>query len=186
MYLIFIFRMCTTDPLTLDKINLIRLIQEKHKSISYGKPKETTKMSKCWNHFNQIYVDNVKQDFIICYGCKSILVYKSVTGSGCMLSHVQSCQAKEQNSDLSNHQQKINHYYSSSSNQKKPVPKRVKDAITSTCVDFVIQDSRPFLLLEGNGFISLAKQLFNTSQHLSSANVQIEDLLPSSTTMSSL
>ena len=177
--------MCTNDPLKLVKKNLMRLIEEKHKSISYGKPKETMKMSKCWDHFSQIYVDNVKQDFVICDDCKSILVYKSITGSGCMLNHLQSCKVKEQNSGSSNHQQKINHYYNSSPNGKR-VPKRVKDAVTSACINFVIQDGRPFHLVEGNGFISLAKQLFNSGQHLPSANIQIEDLLPSSTTVGSL
>ncbi|CAF1603141.1 unnamed protein product, partial [Didymodactylos carnosus] len=133
--------MCTTDPLKLDKKNLTRLIQEKHKSISYGKPKETAKMSKCWNHFNQIYVDSVKQDFVVCDGCKSILVYKSTTGSGCMLSHLQSCQVKEQNPNSTSYQQKMNYYYSLSSNEKKSVPKRVKDAVTSACFQ-----SRVFLI----------------------------------------
>ena len=57
--------MCTTDRLKLVKKTLMQLIEEKHKLISYRKPKETMKMSKCWDHFSQIYVDNVKQDFVM-------------------------------------------------------------------------------------------------------------------------
>ncbi|CAF3700149.1 unnamed protein product [Rotaria sp. Silwood1] len=47
------------------------------------------------------------------------------------------------------------------------------------------QDGRPFELLKGSGFIRLAKQLFDTGRCLSSVTrIEIEDLLPDSTTVS--
>ena len=61
-----------------------------------------------------------------------------------MLSHLQSCRSQRTKFwFIYNHQQKINHYYNSSPNGKR-VPKRVKDAVTFACVNFVIQDGRPF------------------------------------------
>jgi hypothetical protein len=56
--------MSITDPVKLDRKELQRSVEEKHTSISYAKPKETTKMSKCWSKFSQIYVANVKQDIL--------------------------------------------------------------------------------------------------------------------------
>ena len=37
-----------------------KLIDEKDVTITYMKSKETTKISKCWSQFSQIYVSNVK------------------------------------------------------------------------------------------------------------------------------
>ncbi|CAF4289720.1 unnamed protein product [Rotaria socialis] len=77
----------------------------------------------------------------------------------------------------------MNHYYRSPSNDQNQIPKRIKDAITSSCVEFVAQDSQSFKLLEGSGFVRLAKQLFDTGSILSSTtNIEIEDLLPDPTT----
>lgn len=69
--------MCATNSIKFRKKDL-----EKHSSISYGKPNEITRTSNCWNQFSQIYVNNVKQDFVACDCCKSVLIYKSTTGSG--------------------------------------------------------------------------------------------------------
>ncbi|CAF1408076.1 unnamed protein product [Rotaria magnacalcarata] len=175
----------TTNLFPQNKTDIERLIEQNSTSISYEKPKETTRISKCWSNFSQIYVANIKQNFVICDDCKSILVYKSSTGSGCMLAHSRSCQSTKNKSDLPSQQRKINHYYKSPSNKQNQIPKRIKDAITSSCVEFVAQDSRSFKLLEGSGFVHLAKQLFDTGRLLSSTtNIEIEDLLPDPTTIS--
>ncbi|CAF1460760.1 unnamed protein product [Rotaria sordida] len=177
--------MSTANPTPFNKRDIERLIEEKNTSISYVKPKETQNMSKCWSQFSQIYIANIKQDFIICDSCKSILVYKSSTGSGCMISHSRSCQTKEKHSDSSDQQRKINHYYKLTSSGKNNVPKRIKNGITSACVEFVVQDGRAFHLLEGSGFVRLAKQLFNAGKLMSSTTtIEIEDLLPDPTTIS--
>ena len=168
-----------------NKKDIERLIEEKDSSISYAKPKETTNIFKCWSQFSQIYVSNIKQDFIICDYCKSVLVYKSSTGSGCMISHSRSCSSKENQSDLPDRQRKINHYYKSTSNERQRVPKKIKNDITLSCVEFVVQDGRAFQLLQGPGFIRLAKQLFESGRYMSSStDIQIEDLLPDPTTVS--
>ncbi len=176
--------MSCTNTTRLNKKDIEALVEQKNASISYAKPKETNMMSKYWSQFSQIYVNNLKQDFIICDNCKSILVYKSSTGSGCMQVHYRSCQSNKEKFNSVGHQQKINHYYKS--NEKK-VPKQIKNAITSSYVEFVVQDGRAFRLGQGEGFISLAKQLFNAGTIMSSSSdVAIEELLPDPTTVSNI
>ena len=130
-------------------------------------------------------VSNIKQDFIICDYCKSVLVYKSSTRSSCMISHSRSCSSKENQSDLPDQQRKINHYYKSTSNERKRVPKKIKNDIILSCVEFVVQDGRAFQLLQGPGLIRLTKQLFESGRYMSSStDIQIEDLLRDPTTVS--
>ncbi len=57
--------MCTTSSFQLHKGDIERRIEEKDASISYAKPKEANHMSKYWSQFSQIYVTDIKQDFII-------------------------------------------------------------------------------------------------------------------------
>ena len=169
----------------LNKKDIEALVEQKNASISCAKPKETNTMSKYWSQFSQIYVNNLKQGFIICDNCKSILVYKSSTGSGCMQVHYRSCQSKREKFNSVSHQQKISHYYKS--NREKKVSKQVKNAITSSYVEFVVQDGRAFRLGQGEGFISLAKQLFNAGRIVSSpSDAAIEELLPDPTTVSNI
>ena len=176
--------MSTADSTGLPKKDIERLIREKSASISFGKPKETTKRSKYWSKFSLVYVNDVKQDFISCDGCKSVLVYKSSTGSGCMLTHAHYCESKGE-TDSSAQQRKIIHYVTATSEDRKKIPTRIKDAITSSCVAFVVSDGRPFHLLQGQGFIHLAKQIYDSGRLMAlSTNIDIEDLLPDPTTVS--
>lgn len=176
--------MSTADSTRLQKKDIERLIQEKSASITFAKPKENAKTSKYWSKFSLIYVADVKQDFIACDGCKSVLVYKSSTGSGCMVTHSRYCQSKGE-TDSSAQQRKIIHYVTSNSEGTKKIPKRIKDAITSSCIAFVVNDGRPFHLLQGHGFLHLAKQIYDSGRLMSSStNIDIEELLPDPTTVS--
>jgi hypothetical protein len=177
----------STNSNQLDKKDIERLVSQNRTSISYTKPNESSKIkiSKYWNSFSQIYVSNVKQDFIVCDHCKTILVYKPSTGSGCMIHHLRSCQSKLKQANSSGEQQTINNYYKSTSNDKKQIPTGIKRAITTACTEFVAEDGRAFHLLQGSGFVRLAKQLFDSGQRLSSSiNISIEDLLPVPSTVS--
>ncbi|CAF2973046.1 unnamed protein product [Rotaria sp. Silwood2] len=175
--------MSITNKSQLNKKDIEVLVQQNDPSISYTKPEETSTMSNYWSEFSQIYVNNLKQNFIICDNCKSILVYKSSTGSGCMQVLSRSCQSKKENFNPVSHQQKINHYYKS--NGEKKIPKQVKNAMTSCYIEFVVQDGRAFRLGQDEGFISLAKQLFNAGRVMSSSShIAVEELLPDPTTVS--
>jgi GH24 family phage-related lysozyme (muramidase) len=169
-----------------NKRDLQQLILRKHPSITLLKPKEGTRTSKYWSQFTQIYLNNVRQDFIVCDICQSLLVYKSTTGSGCMLAHSRSCSKKETNRDPPTKQQQIDQFYASSS-KNKCVPARIKDTITDACVKFVVQDGRPFHLVEGSGFLQLAKELFNAGRLMAtSTSISVEDLIPNPTTVSNV
>jgi hypothetical protein len=177
----------STNSIQLNKKDVERLVSQNGTSISYKKPNETNKVkiSKCWSNFSQICVSNVKQDFIVCDDCKTILVYKTSTGSGCMINHLRSCQSKLKQANSSSEQQTLNNYYNTVSNDKKQIPKRIKHAITTSFAEFVAQDGRAFQLVRGPGFVCLAKKLFESGQRLSSSiHVDIEDLLPNPTTVS--
>lgn len=121
---------------------------------------------------NQCWFINQQQDLVVCWH-----IHVLVESKRKILLHL-----------VNNQKSKINHYYKHSRlNDKTKVPKRVKDVITSACVECVVQDGRVFHLLKGSGFIRLAKELFNSGKLLSlSTNIQIEDLLPNPTTVSNL
>lgn len=181
----FIVSMFTALPSGhLSRKDIEQLVEQKDESISFIKPKETAKTSKYWSHFSQIYFKNDKQNFIVCDRCRSILVYKSSTGSGCMMAHSRACELKENGIDSSGQQSLIDTYYKSMSINKSTVPKRIKDAITAKCVEFVVQDGRPFHLFEGAGFHQLAKQLFDAGRLMaSSKNFEFSDLIPDPSTV---
>ena len=80
--------MCTTNnPVKFKRKDLKQLIQEKNTSGSHKKPKGSTKRSKYGSDCSQIYINDVKQDFIIYDSCQLILAYKVTTGYGCMSAH---------------------------------------------------------------------------------------------------
>ncbi|CAF1626294.1 unnamed protein product [Rotaria magnacalcarata] len=180
--------MCAAEanPVRLTKKDIEQLIEEKDtslsSSLSYSKPTQRNRKSKYWSKFSQIYVSNIKQDFIICDSCRTLLVCKSATGSGCMSIHSRACEGKDNELNLSNQQRKLNHYYNSTSTSKNVVPKAIKNAITQSCVEFVVEDGRTFHLLQCSGFVGLVKQLFDAGNLTpSSREVNIHDLLPDPT-----
>ncbi|CAF5097425.1 unnamed protein product [Rotaria magnacalcarata] len=75
--------------------------------------------------------------------------------------HSRACEGKDNELNLSNQQRKLNHYYNSTSTSKNVVPKAIKNAITQSCVEFVVEDGRTFHLLQCSGFVGLVKQLFD-------------------------
>ncbi|CAF2145163.1 unnamed protein product [Rotaria magnacalcarata] len=96
--------------------------------------------------------------------------------------HSRACEGKDNELNLSNQQRKLNHYYNSTSTSKNVVPKAIKNAITQSCVEFVVEDGRAFHLLQCSGFVGLAKQLFDAGNLTpSSREVNIHDLLPDPT-----
>lgn len=167
-----------------NKKEVEKLVEENSKSIKFGKPNKKTKASTSWSQFSRIYVDNVKQDYVICDTCKTVLIYKPETGSGCMLHRSRSCPSKHKDVDSPLQQVKLNQYYESTI-KRNIVPKHVKDILTTAIAEFVAQDGRAFQLIKGSGFIAFAAQLLNSGKLLSSsADVQIEDILPDPTTVS--
>jgi hypothetical protein len=111
----------------LSKKDIERLILANSSTISFDKPKEDSKLkiSKYWTDFSQVYVSNIKQNFIVCDNCKTVLIYKTTTGSGCMKNHVQSCKTKFNKTNSSGEQPKIHTYCKKIPIVKKTYQKRL-------------------------------------------------------------
>src|SRR5277367_4525425 len=78
----------------LSKENLLKLISIKDVSVTFSKENEKNHASKVWSNFSSIFVKNVKQDFVMCDSCMSLITYKSATGTGGMQKHIESCSEK--------------------------------------------------------------------------------------------
>jgi hypothetical protein len=54
------------------------LIDKKYSSLRIVKPTITPKSSAVWNSFNCIYVNDIKQEYVICNQFEDLFVYKFV------------------------------------------------------------------------------------------------------------
>jgi hypothetical protein len=79
---------------TLSKENLMKLISTKDISVTFLKQNDNDHTSKVWLYFSSIFVENVKQDYVMCDSCMSLIAYKSSTGTGGMQKHINSCPKK--------------------------------------------------------------------------------------------
>ncbi|CAF4247745.1 unnamed protein product, partial [Rotaria magnacalcarata] len=144
----------------------------------------TPKSSNVWNCFSHIYVNDVKQEHVICNKCRDLLIYKHSSGTHSLSKHIRHCQNTATKVSESDVQVNINQYYESSKN-KSCIPNRVKQEIKVACAEFVTLDCRSFNTISGNGFKNLAQKLFNAGRYLPiSREISIESLHPNPTTIS--
>ena len=175
---------CSVGKL-LSKENLQQLISDKDSSVTSLKHNENDRSSKVWSFFSTICVNNIKQDFVICESCKSLIVYKYTTGTGGMQKHMISCTDKPSSTDESNGR-RITSYFNSTKNKQKHVPQQLKDKITNALTEFVIIDSRPFETISGTGFVNLINVVLSTGRTLlDSSTISASDLLVDPRTVSS-
>ncbi|CAF4312008.1 unnamed protein product [Rotaria sp. Silwood2] len=168
----------------LTKKEIEELIDNQHSSLKIVKPKVTEKSSDVWNFFSHIYVNDVKQEYVMCNKCRNLLIYKHSSGTHSLFKHIRFCQNTTNTAEGSEVQANIKQFYEPSKN-KYYVPNRVKQEITASCTEFVILDSRPFKTIGGKGFKNLAQTIFNAGRYLPvTQEVNIENLLPSPTTVS--
>jgi hypothetical protein len=66
---------------TLSKENLKQLIAAKDPSVTFSKQNEKGHTSKVWSHFSTVFVNNKKQDFVLCEPCMLLIAYKHATGT---------------------------------------------------------------------------------------------------------
>ncbi|CAF2111047.1 unnamed protein product [Rotaria magnacalcarata] len=146
----------------LTKKEIEQLIDKRNSSLKIVKPKITSKSSAVWNSFNYIYVNDIKQEYVICNQCEDLLV-KAV---------------------VSHDQPNINQFYASSKTEPA-ISNRVKQEIKVACVEFVALDCRSFKTICGVGFKNLAQKIFDAAKYLPiSKDINIEKLLPHPTTIS--
>jgi hypothetical protein len=73
----------------LDKLEVENLVKKKDQSLSFAKPPGTK--SSYWDKFQEILVNNVRQRFIICNDCHSILTWTASDGTNVMKKHLIGC-----------------------------------------------------------------------------------------------
>ena len=79
---------------TLKKEDLKQLISTKDASVLFSKQKQNDRTSEIWSYFSTIFVNNIKQDYILCQSCMLLIAYKHSTDTGGMRRGVVSCQKK--------------------------------------------------------------------------------------------
>jgi hypothetical protein len=92
----------------LSKENLKQLISAKDASVTFSKQNEKDHTSKVWSHFSTIFVNNIKQDYVLCESCMLLIAYKHATGTGGMQKHIGSCSQKSSSMDELN-KKKLRH-----------------------------------------------------------------------------
>ncbi len=73
----------------LDKLEVENLVKKKDQSLFFAKPPGAK--SSYWDKFQEILVNNVRQRFIICNDCHSILTWSASDGTNVMKKHLIGC-----------------------------------------------------------------------------------------------
>ena len=168
----------------ISKEKLSQLISNGDSSITLQKRKQTDTISKLWIHFSVIHFQKIKQDYVICDSCKSLISYKPATGTGGMQKHVDSCSQISKLLDKQN-EPKITGYFQSPKNKSNSIPTKVKDRIRDALTEFVVLDNRPFETVNGAGFMKLMECVLGVGRTLPRSSLSAVDLVPDSRTVRS-
>ena len=60
----------------LSEENLQQLVSDKDSSVTLSNRNEKDRFSKVWPFFSTICVNNIKQDFVLCELCTSLIAFK--------------------------------------------------------------------------------------------------------------
>jgi hypothetical protein len=164
----------------LTRQELEKLMHENDESLTFVQKKKTSKSSEMWEHFHQIFVNNVQQQFVSCDECKTILAFTSANGTNNLKTHLSHCKKiKTESNDLN--QTPVHAFYSSSKHIE--IPKKIKLSVTQACAEYAALDGRAFESIKGEGFQGLAQILFDSGRLLHKSHIQVKDLLPHPTTV---
>ncbi|CAF3860218.1 unnamed protein product, partial [Rotaria sp. Silwood1] len=132
------------------------------------------------NCIDYIIVNDDRQQFVCCNACKGLLLHSSLNGTNNLCTHVKSCPKKEKSSFA--YQKTVHDFYSCL--KLSPIPRKIKFSATEACTEFCALDARAFDVVKGDGFKNLAKTLFGVGRGISTSSIEITDLLPHPTTIS--
>jgi len=142
----------------LTKTEIEQLISEQNSSLNIVKATITPKSSAMRNRFNHIYMNDIKQEYVICIKCKDLLVYKSSSGTNSLSKHIRICENVK--TTASNAQTSIKQFYASSKTEPA-ISTRVKQEIMVACAEFAALDYRPFRTIQSIGFKNSVQKFFN-------------------------
>ena len=109
----------------LTKKEIESLIDNQNSSLKIVKPTVTQKSSDVWNFFSHIYMNDVKQEHVMCNKCHDLLTYKHCSGTHSLSKHIHFCQNNTNTGKVSEIQANIKQYYEPSKDQSY-IPSRVK------------------------------------------------------------
>lgn len=155
-------------------------IKEKIRTELYKTRAKDVRKNVLWERFDAIICEStgeneeaIKLPYVQCFKCKKVLTYDSKKGGTSHLRrHADTCNTSAKSTSTS-----ITNFFKSSG-----VPLSVKQAITDKCVEFVCKDIRPFEIIAGDGFKSLAQSLISVG--IKYGQVDIKDVLPHPSTVS--
>jgi hypothetical protein len=148
----------------LSKNELSALVKQKHLSLRFMKRTQTDRMSKWLSRFSLILVDDVRQDFVICDTCKTVVPDKTSTGTGGLQRHVESYEGKTK--DALANQTDITSFFPAHNSSKSGMVNRMETSITTACAEFVATDGRSFETTNGSGFKRLFGLAFQAGRSL--------------------
>jgi len=125
-----------------------------------------------WKKFQQIRVDMVSVDFVICTNCHHVLTYKKSDGTKGM--HAHRCSSDQPNTPLQTRM--------TSFTVQRTLPPTAYDNLKTQMVKYVACDLRPFSSVSGSGFQALCQTLVDYGAKYGPSDVSCE--LPQCTTLS--
>ena len=125
--------------------------------------------SQILNRFTRVECDGANTVYACCKSCAVLVKYSCESGTSGLKRHT--CKAKSEN------QSKITSFV------KRKLPVGVKTRFTNTLVWMCSQDLRPFAMVEGQGFKTVAQELLDIGSRYG-GTILAEDLLPSARTVS--
>lgn len=173
-----------------DKQELLELVKCQSKRVILSTPVTNERTSKYWSFFKLVLVDQVQQDFAMCISCKTLIVYKTQTGTGGLKKHINACVERTAMKDQTTLDDFIGSTKlsgSSTENNRKSgassLPKYLRRNLNRAFVEFSALDCRSFETTSGLGFTRLINQVFRAGQSMKSNSFNIESLIPSTRTV---
>ncbi len=161
-----------------DKFEVENLVKKNDKCLSFAKP--PCAKSAYWDKYQEVLINNVRQGYIICNDCRSVLAWISSNGTGVLKKHSAGC-SKTKEPPLET-QSRITSSFKQISQVTPNQLRFYKNKILRSAVEMCVLDSRPFNITHGKGFEEFTKQVFDAGKYFGKM-IDVKQLLPHRTTV---
>jgi hypothetical protein len=161
-----------------DKLEVEDLVKKNDTCLSFAKP--PCAKSSYWDKYQEVLINNIRQRYIICNDCRSILTWIPSNGTGVMKKHSIGCRkAKELPPTI---QPRITSSFKQNSQVTPNQLRSFKTKVLRGAVEMCVLDSRPFNIVHGKGFEEFTKQIFDAGKYFGKM-IDVKQLLPHRTTV---
>ena len=168
----------STTKKIFDKQEVKDLVKKKDARLSFAKP--PCGKSSYWDKYQEVLINNVRQRYVICNDCRSILTWIPSNGTGVMKKHSVGClKAKVLPPET---QPRITSSFKQDSQVTPNQLRSFKTKILRGAAEMCVLDSRPFNIFHGNGFEEFVKQIFDAGKYFGKM-IDVKQLLPHRTTV---